>query len=219
MGVGLSSNVDYEDLVLIAPTQPKNGRSQTELEAANSYVDRLHDRALKSLETSQKKTFLHLKTSKARLAAWTWVTQAMMIDAKVGEEVWDLLFAEYSRPHRLGKDLDENAFKKILLELCAARKALLQSIMKSTKKKALVSNEKILKEIESKMKSIPKMYGEQNLLNMQRDIGADSRKLISRRDWHENAKLVLFEDILLSSAKQSSIYLFITSTQIVSKRK
>ena len=81
-----------------------------------------------------------------------------MIDAKVGEEVWDLLFAEYSRPHRLGKDLDENAFKKILLELCAARKALLNSIMKSTKKKALVSNEKILREIENKMKSMPKVH-------------------------------------------------------------
>jgi len=219
MGGALSNNVDYEDLMLIEPAQPKNGRSQSELEAANSYVDRLHDRALKTLEASQKKTFLHLKTSKARLAAWTWVTQALMIDAKVGEEVWDLLFAEYSRPHRLGKDLDENAFKKILLELCAARKALLNSIMKSTKKKALVSNEKILREIENKMKSMPKMYAKQNLLNMQRDIGADSRKIISRRDWNENAEAVLFEDVLLSSAKQSSIYLFVTSTQIVSKSK
>lgn len=157
---------------------------------------------------------LRSKTGKSRREAWSWVAECLYLSIEVPKHVWAVLFEEYSRPHRLGKDLDMKALEKILHELSGARLQLMRELKKHTARAPLLSTETLLPRIDEHMSDISTFYKKDRIELFCTDLGGVNG-LILKHEWMENAELILFEDVHLHfSANVSKFFEELTASYL-----
>lgn len=176
----------------------------------------LHARAVRNVQSREPYIVSRLKskTGKSRREAWSWVAECLYLSVEVPKNVWAVLFEEYSRPHRLGKDLDMKALEKILHELSGARLQLMRELKKHTAKSPLLSSEALLPRLDEHIGDISLFYKKDRLELFCTDLGGVDG-FILKQEWMENAEVILFEDVHLHfSANVSKFFEEITASYL-----